>query len=96
MKIINIPPFVVATVALFIGMLSFLIKPADALFNYPLLTVALILAAIYWIWMITLVGNTKDLFTYQKRFWLILVISVPFVGALLYQLLHQQRKRLVN
>lgn len=96
MKIVNIPPFVVAIIALFTGMLSFLIKPDQALFNYPLLTIALVLAAIYWIWMIVLISGTKDLFTYQKRFWQILVISVPFVGALLYQLLHQQSKRLVN
>ncbi len=96
MKIVNIPPFVLATIALLIGMISFLLKPADELFNYPLITIALVLAAIYWIWMIVLVSGTRDLFTYQKRFWQILVISVPFVGALLYQLLHQRDKRLVN
>jgi uncharacterized membrane protein YhaH (DUF805 family) len=96
MKIINIPPFILAAIALFIGMLSFLIKPDEALFNYPLLTVAITLAAIYWVWMIVLVTGTKHLLPYQKEFWLILIVSVPFIGAMLYQLLHQRSKKLVN
>jgi len=56
----------------------------------------LILGAIYWIWTIIEVSNANadELKKYQKSFWLILVISIPMFGALLYHVMHQRRGRI--
>lgn len=53
------------------------------------------LGAIYWIWSIIEVTGADDLKKYQKTFWLIIVVAVPFFGALLYNILHQTRNKMV-
>jgi len=53
------------------------------------------LGAVYWIWSIIEVTGADDLKKYQKTFWLIIVVAVPFFGALLYNILHQTRNRMV-
>lgn len=56
-----------------------------------LLYAGLILGVIYWIWTIWVVSNTDDLKKYQRSFWLIIVVAVPFFGALVYNILHRTR-----
>ena len=53
------------------------------------------LGVIYWIWSIIEVASANDLKKYQKTFWLIIVVAVPFFGAFLYNILHQTRNKMV-
>jgi hypothetical protein len=53
------------------------------------------LGVIYWIWSIIQVIGTDDLKRYQKTFWLIIVVAVPFFGSFLYNILHQSRNKMV-
>lgn len=55
----------------------------------------LVLGGIYWIWSIIDVSGADDLKKYQKTFWLIIVVAVPFFGALVYSILHQTRNKMV-
>jgi general stress protein CsbA len=49
---------------------------------------------VYWIWSIIIVISASDLKKYQRTFWLIIVVAVPFFGALLYNILHQSRNKI--
>jgi hypothetical protein len=51
---------------------------------------------VYWIWSIIAVIGTNDLKKYQRTFWLILVVAVPYFGALLYGILHQSRNKIIT
>lgn len=53
------------------------------------------LGGIYWVWSIIEVIGADDLKRYQKTFWLIIVVAIPFFGALLYNILHQTRNKMV-
>lgn len=72
----------------FIGF--FMIASGNEAGDY-LLYGGLILGAIYWIWTIVTVTAADDLKKYQRNFWLIIVIAVPFFGALVYNILHRTR-----
>lgn len=54
------------------------------------------LGAIYWIWSIIGVSTTNDLKKYQKSFWLIIVIAVPMLGGLIYQIAHQRKNKIAG
>ena len=54
----------------------------------------LIMGAIFWVWSIIEVGGTDEIKKYQKTFWLIIVISIPMFGALLYAIMHQRRNKI--
>jgi hypothetical protein len=61
--------------------------------------VAIIAAALFiicWIWGIIEVATTNSLEGSQKKFWLIAVIAVPFVGGMLYSWLHSRRNTIVD
>lgn len=54
------------------------------------------LMLISWIWAIFEVQKTDSLEGSQKKFWLIVVIAIPFVGGILYHLLHSKRNTIVD
>lgn len=54
----------------------------------------MILGGLYWIWTIIMVISTDDLKRYQKTFWLIIVITLPLFGGLIYGILHQRRNKI--
>lgn len=54
------------------------------------------LGIISWVWSIIEVQNTDTLQGSQKKFWRIAVIAVPFVGGMLYHLLHSRRDTIVD
>lgn len=84
---------VITTAVFFIG---FFLKASenDAWGEY-LFYAGLALGGIYWIWSIIEVAGADDLKRYQKTFWLIIVVAVPFFGALFYNILHQTRNKMV-
>ena len=56
----------------------------------------LLLLGIFWIWSIFDVVSAHDLRRYQKMFWLIITVSVPAMGGLLFYLMHQKPNRIVT
>lgn len=54
------------------------------------------LMVVCWVWAIFVVANTDTLEGSQKKFWLIAVIAIPFVGGILYLLLHSKRNTIVD
>jgi hypothetical protein len=55
-----------------------------------------LLAGIFWIWAILDVVNAHDLRSFQKMFWLIITVSVPVMGGLLFYIMHQRRNKIVT
>lgn len=82
----------ITTALFFIGF--FLIASENKNADYVLYA-GLGLGVIYWIWSIIQVSGADDLKKYQKSFWLIIVIAVPFFGAFIYNILHQTRNKMV-
>lgn len=75
--------------------IGFFLMASENAFGQYALFAGLVLGAIYWIWTIIVVSNAGDLKKYQKSFWLIIVIAVPFFGALMYNIMHQSRNNMV-
>ena len=55
-----------------------------------------LLAGVHWIWAVIDVINRKDMKAFQKRFWLIVVIAVPVLGAMVFYTLHQEKDKIVT
>src|SRR5215216_4418984 len=55
-----------------------------------------ILGGIHWIWGVIDLTGRDDMKPFQKRFWLILVVAVPALGALLFYMLHQKRDKITT
>jgi drug/metabolite transporter (DMT)-like permease len=55
-----------------------------------------VLGVISWVWSIIEVQKTNTLQGSQKKFWRIAVIAVPFVGGMLYHLLHSKPDTIVD
>ena len=83
----------VVTAVFFIGFFMFASENQDGLY---VLYAGLGLGAIYWIWSIIEVTSADDLKKYQKTFWLIIVVAVPFFGAFLYNIMHQSRNKIAT
>lgn len=61
-----------------------------------LMYIGLSMAVIYWFWAIIDVVRADDLKPDQKKFWLIIVITVPAVGGTLFHIMHQSRNKIVT
>ena len=61
-----------------------------------LMYIGLGMAVIYWFWSIIDVVRADDLKPYQKKFWLIIVITVPALGGSLFHIMHQSRGKIVT
>ena len=64
--------------------------------GYSILIGSTILGGIHWIWGIFDVVGRTDMKPFQKRFWLILVVAVPALGALLFYILHQTKDKITT
>lgn len=96
MHILNRFPFVIALLSLLGWLLSFVFRPPGKNLDPWLTAISLILGAVYWLWILVEVTRNPYMRRYQRTFWLILVISVPFFGALLYQFMHQKEDKIVT
>ena len=95
MKNIKKPSLVLGLIIAFIFFVGFFLFASDNNYGEYVLGAGLGAGAVYWIWSIIIVVGTDDLKKYQRTFWLILVVAVPFFGALLYSILHQGRNKIV-
>lgn len=55
-----------------------------------------VLAGIHWIWAVIDVIGRHDMRPYQKRFWLIVVITVPVFGGMVFYGLHNEKDKIVT
>ncbi len=92
--LINKLPFLFAIATLVLIAASFILQtPAEGL-NNDLLMIAFYFAIAYWLLTVIMVASSHKLKPAQKKFWLIVLISLPFIGGLLYQLLQLYIKKL--
>ena len=61
-----------------------------------LIYITALMGVVSWIWSIIEVQKTDTLQGSQKKFWRIAVIAIPFVGGMLYHLLHSKRNTIVD
>ncbi len=61
-----------------------------------LLIVAGVMGVITWVWGIFSVQIAHSLQGSQKKFWRIIVVAIPFFGAMLYYMLHSKRNTIVD
>jgi len=54
------------------------------------------LMVVCWVWAVFEVAKTDTLEGSQKKFWLIAVIAIPFVGGMLYHMMHSKRNTIVD
>ena len=83
--------FVIATLLLLAS--SFILRTPGEGLNSELLIIAGYFAAAYWLLTIIMVATAPKLKPPQKRGWFIILISLPFIGGLLYQLVQLQSKK---
>jgi hypothetical protein len=95
MKNARIPSLIFGLVITAIFFIGFFLLASNHENGYYVLYAGLALGAIYWIWSIIQVVGADDLKKYQKTFWLIIVVAVPFFGSFLYNILHQSRNKMV-
>lgn len=57
---------------------------------------AALLALISWVWAIIEVQTTDTLEGSQRKVWRIAVIAIPFVGGILYHMLHSKKGQIID
>jgi hypothetical protein len=95
MKNVRKPSLIFGFIITAIFFIGFFLMATDNENGNYILYAGLGLGALYWIWSIIEVTGASDLKKYQKTFWLIIVVAVPFFGALLFNILHRTRNNMV-
>lgn len=95
MKNMTHPAFILAIVGTVL-IVAGLITMAHMELGLWFLYLGALLVGIFSIWSIIDIIAANHLRVYQKIFWLIIVISVPVMGGLIYYLMHQERNRIVS
>ena len=96
MKSTSHPNFILGIITILLVLVGIGFKANGYRYGDYVLIGSTILGGIHWIWGIfDVVGNT-DMKPFQKRFWLILVVAVPALGALLFYILHQKSGKITT
>lgn len=95
MKNLNRPAFIVAIVGTALIIIGLTLM-REYTFGTYIMYAGFLLAGIFWVWSIWDVIMADDLKYYQKMFWLIVTISVPVMGGLIFYILHQQPNKIVT
>lgn len=96
MKNIRKPAFFLGIIGALLLFLGVALKNTDSTTGNIVLYLGIALGGIFWIWAITEVIGAADMKPFQKRFWLIVVLSVPVVGGLVFHILHQDSGKIVT
>ncbi len=91
------PNFLLGLLAILVGAAAigfYANKANDTAFILILVTAAL--GIISWVWAIFEVQTTDTLQGSQRKFWRIAVVAIPFIGGMLYHLLHSKRDTIVD
>jgi len=79
--------FLIGTLLIFIGIGT--TSYGNRIGDY-LIYIGFGLYGIFWIWSIFILVNAPDLKPFQKRFWLIAMVTVPVLAGLLFHFLHNK------
>lgn len=91
------PNFILAVIAVLFHVVAIGLRANRENGTADVLTIiGIVLMFVSWVWSIVEVQKTDTLDGSQKKFWLIGVIAIPFVGGVLYHLLHSKRNTIVD
>ncbi len=91
------PNFIVAIVAIILGLMSIGFRSNRENSVGDILSIsAAVLAIVSWVWSIFEVQTTSTLQGSQRKIWRIVVVAVPFAGGILYHLMHSRRNSIVD
>ncbi len=76
------PVFILGCISLFLTIVGFVMHSLQHEAGMYVFYTGLAGAGIFWIWSVANVASSDDLKSFQKMFWLIIVISVPVIGRL--------------
>jgi hypothetical protein len=96
MKNTKSPNFIFGIITILLVLIGIGLKANGYRFGDHVLIGSTILGGIHWIWGIIDVTGRTDMKPFQKRFWLILVVAVPALGALLFYMLHQKADKITT
>lgn len=91
------PNFILGIIAIIAGAaaIGFFANKENSTANV-LVIITAVLGVVSWVWSIIEVQKTDSLQGSQKKFWRIAVVAVPFVGGMLYHLLHSKQDTIVD
>lgn len=87
-------PLSVAILSFVLLFLGLALKSVENQYSTYIFYASFIIGGIFWIWSIISLAGTKYLKPYQKSFWLIVVIAVPFFGAFIFRIMQQRRNKI--
>ncbi len=96
MRNISKPVFILGILSLLVTIVGFVMHSTQHEAGMVVFYTGLVGAGIFWIWAVAHVASSDDLKSFQKMFWLIIVISVPVFGGFIYLIMHQRRNRIVT
>jgi len=90
------PAFIFILISVVLFMVGLFMKQKEKDGGATPMYIGLSMAVIYWFWAIIEVAKAEDLRPDQKKFWLIIVITIPAVGGALFHIMHQRRNKIVT
>ncbi len=96
MYILNKIWFFFGLITIILIVCSIMTAEPGSTFDKDLLMIAIYFAAAYWAWMIINLMNSHRFPSYQKKIWLTIMILIPFLGALLFQLTQGRKRKMAH
>ncbi len=91
------PNFILGVIAVILLIVSIGFRTSRNNQIADILTIgAFALMLISWIWSIFEVQTTDTLKGSQRKFWSIATIAIPFIGGMLYHMMHSKRNTIVD
>jgi len=90
MKVFEKFPFLMGLLASLFVLLSFIVKSPNSSVNQELAVMGILFGLTYWVWMIVNIRNAIRNSNDKRNFWLVFAITAPYIGAMLYQIVHER------
>jgi hypothetical protein len=90
------PNFILGVVSVILFLAGIIVKANAINFGTYIVYFAVLLGGVHWIWSIVDVISRTDMKPFQKRFWLIAVVAAPYIGSMLFYIMHQQAGKIVT
>jgi hypothetical protein len=90
MKIFEKFPFLLGLLGSLFMLLSFMVKSPNSQYNQELAVMGAAAAIAYWLMMVWQVRADSRKQQVRNLRWLVITVALPFVGALLYQIMYQR------
>ena len=96
MQVLKNPTFIFCFLTLVIFFFGLGMKTNQHPMGDYVMYASFILGGIFWLWSIISVISASHLKKYQRNFWLIGVIAIPFFGGMIYTILHSRRNQIAG